>query len=94
MILKNTKKEKVNKKNAEMEDLHMTRWITFDFQDIEVTPGKIYYIMIRDVEDWAHYWKCGKGNCYPNGRMYVSLDGEEWHADGPDLCFVTWNILI
>lgn len=91
MILKNTKKEKVNKKNAEMEDLHMTRWITFDFQDIEVTPGKIYYIMIRDVEDWAHYWKCGKGNCYPLGRSYWSLDGDEWHADGPDCCFVSWS---
>ncbi len=75
----------------EMEDLHMTSWFTFDFQDIEVIPGNKYYIIIRDVEDWAHYWKCGKGNCYPPGRSYWSLDGKEWHASNEDLCFVTWS---
>ena len=76
----------------EMEDLHMTCWFTFDFQDIEVIPGNTYYIILRDIENWAHYWKCGKGNCYPYGRMYLSKDGEEWTAEGPDLSFVTWGV--
>lgn len=74
-----------------MEDLHMTRWFTFDFQDIEVIPGNKYYIIIKTVDGCAEYWKSGKGNCYPSGRSYWSSDGEEWHADGPDCCFVTWG---
>jgi hypothetical protein len=68
-------------------------WFTFDFDDISVIPGKTYYIVTKGVNGWAFLWRGMKGNLYPLGKSWWSVDEIEWHLakDGLDHCFVTWG---
>jgi len=71
-------------------------WIEFNFDDIWVTPGQTYYIVVytANVTD-NYYWISGNGtNIYQNGTVYLSLnDGQNWtefvDADG---CFKTYGL--
>ena len=71
-------------------------WIEFNFDDIWVTPGQTYYIVVytANVTD-NYYWISGNGtNIYQNGTVYLSLnDGQTWSeftdADG---CFKTYGL--
>jgi hypothetical protein len=71
-------------------------WIDYNFNDIWVTPGNTYYIVVytANVTD-NFYWVCGNGtNIYPNGTVYVTInDGKNWSeltdADG---CFKTYGL--
>ncbi|MCX6662410.1 MAG: hypothetical protein NTY91_07675 [Euryarchaeota archaeon] len=73
-------------------------WIEFNFNDIWVTPGQTYYIVVytANVTD-NYYWISGNGtNIYPNGTVYLSTnDGQNWtefpggNADG---CFKTYGL--
>ena len=73
-------------------------WIEFNFDDIWVTPGQTYYIVVytANVTD-NYYWISGNGtNIYPNGTVYLSTnDGQNWtefpggNADG---CFKTYGL--
>jgi hypothetical protein len=71
-------------------------WINYNFDDIWVTPGKTYDIVVytANVTD-NFYWVCGNGtNIYPNGTVYLSInDGRNWtelvDADG---CFKTYGL--
>jgi hypothetical protein len=71
-------------------------WVEFNFDDIWITPGQTYYIVVytANVTD-NYYWISGNGtNIYPNGTVYLSInDGQTWgeftDADG---CFKTYGL--
>jgi uncharacterized repeat protein (TIGR01451 family) len=71
-------------------------WIEFNFDDLWVTPGQTYYIVVytANITD-NYYWISGNGtNIYQNGTVYLSLnDGQNWSeftdADG---CFKTYGL--
>ncbi len=70
-------------------------WYTFDFDNIDVIPGKTYYIVCKRIEGNYHYvWRTKKSDDYLNGEIFYSNDGEEWSNDAPfsDCCFVTWAV--
>ena len=71
-------------------------WFTFDFDDITVTPGEIYYIIAQADEcdkDNCYAWICAEDdNAYPNGRAYGSDDrGQTWESRDMDCCFITYS---
>jgi hypothetical protein len=73
-------------------------WIDFNFDDIWVTPGQTYYIVVytTNITD-NYYWISGNGtNIYPNGSVFISFnDGHNWSGeifpDG-DGCFKTYGL--
>jgi len=71
-------------------------WIEFNFSDVWVTPGQIYYMVVytANVTD-NYYWISGNGtNIYPNGTVYLSIDdGQNWEEFvGADGCFKTYGL--
>ncbi len=71
-------------------------WIEFNFNDIWVTPGQTYYIVVytANVTD-NYYWISGNGtNIYQNGTVYLSTnDGQNWtEFVGADGCFKTYGL--
>jgi hypothetical protein len=66
-------------------------WAMFDLSDIEVIPGKEYFIVCR--VSGAVVWLFGEQNPYDRGQTYYSLNaGDNWIKDpGFDACFVTYG---
>jgi hypothetical protein len=68
-------------------------WATFDFEDLNVIPGNIYYIVCESVSHWGYCWRGIEPGLYAAGSFYTSNDGGlSWmmYPDG-DGCFVTWT---
>jgi hypothetical protein len=71
-------------------------WIEFDINDIWLTSGQTYYIVIytKNITNNC-YWCGGNGsNLYPNGSAFYSMDnGNTWSEfpDG-DGCFKTYGL--
>ena len=73
-------------------DYDQYAWFTFDFEDLDVIPGKTYYIVCEAVEEWPYLWHW-YSNVYPQGEVFMSDDGINWdpfHHGSFDFCFVTW----
>jgi hypothetical protein len=73
-----------------------TMWTGFDLPDIEVTPGKKYYIVYgSDMPGWGTGWAVGGDDPYPAGAFYTSGDGgQTWEQRddySADACFVTYG---
>ena len=69
-------------------------WIEFDFDDISMTTGQSYYIIVYTDGDGAYMWGCAEDNPYPYGMMYESTDGGyNWNSLPPsmDACFKTYG---
>ena len=73
-------------------------WIDFNFDDIWVTPGQTYYIVVytTNITD-NYYWISGNGtNIYPNGSVFISFnDGHNWSDEifpDADGCFKTYGL--
>jgi len=79
-------------------------WTTFDFPDIEVIPGKTYYILCRcESEAFGGWGYAGVGyehdpnycdDPYPNGNPFISRNqGDYWKdlSTVQDFCFVTYG---
>jgi len=71
-------------------------WVEFNFDDIWVTPGETYYLVVYTANITEnYYWISGNGtNIYLNGTVYLSTnDGQTWSeftdADG---CFKTYGL--
>ena len=64
-------------------------WFTFDFKDIDVTPGKTYYIVCK--KGLPYVWKWKEDNPYSLGKAYYSADENDWRTFSADCCFVTWS---
>lgn len=84
-------------------EIETKEWITFDFQDIFVTPNEIYYIVCscdQGCREFYIEWYYGNNNPYPNGKSMISSDnGNNWydtdwidqgHYD-TDFCFKTYG---
>ena len=77
-----------------LENFEKYNWFIFDFKDLEVIPGKSYYIVCKSPSDGFFIWRGEKGDPYPLGKQYWSENGINWHSGGLDLSFVTWFIRI
>ena len=74
-------------------------WTTFDFPDIQVTPGDTYYIVCHPIysEDALYGWSYAGASYpdpYPNGRGYTSTNqGTTWMVYYPvqDFSFITYG---
>ena len=68
-------------------------WFTFDFENLDVVPGKTYYIVCWTERHWGYFW-IWTSDCYPHGEVFTSDDGgSHWSVFNPsvDCCFVTWG---
>jgi len=70
-----------------------TQWVMFNLGEVNVSPGKEYYIVCKSSKpDWGVAWVVGN-NVYENGTFYHSRDvGNRWHSvEDVDACFVTYG---
>ena len=69
-----------------------SEWLSFDLNDLTITPGKIYYIVCRGSQQgWRMAWFSGSNNPYSQGKLYGSLNGgDTWETDwsNDDFCFI------
>jgi hypothetical protein len=70
--------------------------IEFDFDDILVTIGQTYYIVVytKNVTDNGYVWGVNLEGGYPHGGVHVSWDdGSTWNDDfvAIDTAFVTYG---
>ena len=87
-------------KNVSMKEVHAhtVGWVSIDFQDIQVTPNKRYFIVV--TYDYYHYleWCTARWNPYHRGMpwAYTTYPEPSWDlAYGikfPDLSFRTYGI--
>jgi VCBS repeat-containing protein len=71
-------------------------WIDFDFEDIAVTPGETYYIVLRTTGGNmlnSYIWKFGYNTPYTDGEMWFSSNaGASWSRYPQyDFCFKTYG---
>ena len=71
-------------------------WVEFNFDDIMVTIGNTYYIVAytSNVTNNTYAWGGNNSDSYPNGTVFVSIDGGEIWENEPDadMCFMTYGI--
>jgi hypothetical protein len=73
-------------------------WVEFNIDDIWVTSGQTYFIVISTTNVTNNYYiVSGNGtNIYPNGTAYYSFDdGKTWQEippGGGDGCFKTYGL--
>lgn len=70
-------------------------WIEFDFPDITVIPGNIYYLVsstVNATDNW-YGWGTQLENVYLNGTIYFTLDeGVTWEEESDsDMTFQTYG---
>ncbi len=77
-----------------------TGWIELDFEDLNIDPKQLYYIVCKPVGEWnldfenAIFWGGSKGNPYLPGTsfyIYNSKWDEEYTFDPVDYCFKTYG---
>jgi len=68
-------------------------WIEFDFDDISVTTGNTYYIIVYTDDYEGYLWGHAVDNPYPYGMMHYSMDGGNTWGDFATLdgCFKTYG---
>ena len=70
-------------------------WVEFNFDDIMVTIGNTYYIVAytSNVTNNTYAWGGNNSDSYPNGTVFVSIDGGEIWENEPDadMCFMTYG---
>ncbi|MEM2583154.1 MAG: C1 family peptidase [Candidatus Thermoplasmatota archaeon] len=69
-------------------------WITFDFNDINVTVGKTYYIVLETSggsSSNCYKWGYGSNNPYANGSAWVYI--RTWSQLNVDMCFREYGLL-
>jgi hypothetical protein len=71
-------------------------WVEFDFNDLTVTPGSTYYLVLRTIGGTStncYYWGYGTGTPYANGVLwYSATGGSSWtQYTTYDFCFKTYG---
>lgn len=79
---------------------NIQKWIEFDFEDISINSGEVYYIIWRQYggggSDYV-YWNYGPNNPYEQGDAWMKING--WNMfnppdqNNPDFCFKTYNVI-
>jgi hypothetical protein len=70
-------------------------WVEFDFEDIKVTIGQSYYIVLYTKRLENNSYHCGwyYPDPYPNGTSYVRLEPEDPYIDTEgDFTFKTYGL--
>jgi hypothetical protein len=72
-------------------------WVSFDFSDLNLTPGNTYYLVLRTdggTSQNCYYWGYGYHTSYTNGIRFFSNDGGSSWINNPsyDNCFKTYGI--
>jgi hypothetical protein len=72
-------------------------WVEFNFNDLTVTPGSTYYLILRNTGGSitnSYYWGYGTSNPYTNGVYWLSLNsGSTWKQSATyDFCFKTYGM--
>jgi hypothetical protein len=73
-----------------------SNWITLDFNDIRVTPGETYYIVVdaeRGFGDNVYEWRGTSNNPYQGGSgWFYDLLSDVWNVRSDmDFCFKTYG---
>jgi len=74
---------------AEKDSLRDWDWVTFDFENVLVEPGHIYYI-IWNPDDTLDSLGCKDYNIYENGASYY-FNCDEWVDRDGDFTFKTYG---
>ena len=69
----------------------ISKWTTFDFEDLNIIPGNTYYIIVEKVGFWGYSWSGGDLDSYLLGEFFISNNGSNWESFPGDGCFVTWG---
>jgi hypothetical protein len=72
-------------------------WVDFDFDDVSVTPGNVYYIVVGSSGGNSancYYWGYGSGTPYVDGALWYSNNGGgSWSEFSQyDFCFRSYGI--
>jgi len=72
-------------------------WVEFDFDDIDVTPGNTYYIVVHTsggTRSNGYLWSYGFSTPYTDGIFHFSLNsGTTWLPFASyDFCFRTYGL--
>lgn len=89
--------------SSELPPNNQVKWICFDFEDIEIIPNNLYYMICKSIKgenNNCYAWVYAINNPYKNGDAWMTLDyGVTWlelnRTVSPenDFCFETygWN---
>ena len=71
-------------------------WVRFDFSDINVVPGQVYYIVLKSASGSSsecYTWGYSYSNTYPSGTLWYSSNagGYWWQYTPYDFCFITYG---
>ena len=74
-------------------------WISFNFPDINVTPGETYYILLStdggdNIENFYSWAGSINPDSYPNGDVWIQWSSGKWEIWDPpiDSCFKTFFV--
>lgn len=69
-----------------------TKWLEYDFIDLQVTTEETYYILWKDNGGDAFYPGLDGGYYYTRGNGYCySFSDKKWEGAGVDFCFRTYG---
>jgi hypothetical protein len=77
-------------------------WFEVDFDDLEITPGDDYFIVIPSApggtsNGFGYEWGYSYGDTYDSGSFWFTRDGGGWWRDLPtryDFTFKTYGIIM
>ena len=78
-----------------IENLTDMEWIEFVFDDVQLTVNQTYYMVSYTTNQTDNYygWGASLSSLYPNGTVFVSMNGGETWAEESDndMCFMTYG---
>jgi len=102
-IRKNLDDSDLTQVTIQAASIHNTsmKWVEFDFPDIAVEPGELYYIVCNYNSIYSLQWAASFNNLYLNGKAFsqdLDFPGnwKPWEDDMPfpysvDFCFKTYG---
>jgi hypothetical protein len=80
-------------KDTTEDPIDSAEWILFDFGDISITPGSIYYIVVSGNggnNTNAYCWLFSAIDLYPQGNLWTNETGHWVTNSRLDFCFKTY----
>jgi len=68
-------------------------WVEFDLNDLNIIPGRKYYIVVScDSPNYLYGWCRNPNNLYENGEAFYKNDSQNWLCKSDiDMCFITYE---
>jgi len=69
------------------------RWVEFNFHDLNIIPGKKYYIVVScDSPNYLYGWCRTLSDSYQKGEAFYNNDSQNWLCNlDTDMCFITYE---